>query len=52
MITTVEQRWHARRPVFVVPVGEWRPRAWDVAAIADDTTARAFVEVHPGGGHA
>ena len=41
------QRWTARRSVFVRPNGaEFRPHAWDVAEIPDDTTARAFVEAH------
>mgnify|MGYP000066499615 CR=1 FL=1 len=45
MIVNVAQRWVAHRSVFVRPNGaEFRPHAWEVAALADDTTARAFVE--------
>lgn len=47
MIADAAQRWTARRSVFVRPSGaEFRPHAWEVAAIPDDTTARAFVEAH------
>lgn len=44
MLTNVEQRWTPHGAVFVAPSGEWRPRLWEVAPIADDTTARTFVE--------
>lgn len=44
MITAVCQRWKERRGVYV-PAGEvLNPRDYEVAAIPDDTTARAFVE--------
>jgi hypothetical protein len=44
VIVSTEQRWTPHGAVFVAPSGEWRPRAWEVAPIADDTTAREFVE--------
>lgn len=46
MIANVTQRWRDRRGVYR-PVGEpIDPHRYDVAAIADDTTARRFVERH------
>ncbi len=46
MITTVTQRWGARRSTYR-PAGEpIEPRRFEVAIIPDDTTARAFVEAH------
>jgi len=40
------QRWRARRDSYR-PAGEtFDPRAFDVAAMASDNTARAFVEAH------
>lgn len=46
MIATVAQRWADRRSSFR-PAGEvLRPADFEVAAIADDTTAKAFVERH------
>lgn len=47
MTADLAQRWRARGAVFVRPDGAtFRPHAWEVAAISDDTTARAFVEAH------
>lgn len=46
MITTHVQRWRDRRGTYR-PAGEpFTPSAFEVAPIADDTTARAFVEQH------
>lgn len=47
MSADVAQRWRARGAVFVRPDGStFRPHAWEVVAIPDDTTARDFVEAH------
>ncbi len=46
MVTPVCQRWRARRATYR-PAGEtFDPRAFDVAPIADDRTAKAFVVEH------
>lgn len=46
VITTTCQRWRERRDSYR-PAGEvFDPRAFEVAPIADDTTARVFVERH------
>lgn len=46
-MTDLAQRWRNRSTVFVRPNGAtFRPHAWEVAVIPDDTTARAFVEAH------
>lgn len=46
MITTACQRWRERRDTYR-PAGEaFEPRAFEVAPIASDTAARAFVEAH------
>lgn len=46
MLTDVCQRWTSRRASYR-PKGEpFDPRAYEVAAIEDDTTARAFVQEH------
>lgn len=46
MITPVCQRWRARRDLYR-PAGETIVTAhYEVAAIPDDTTARAFIEQH------
>jgi hypothetical protein len=46
MIADACQRWRDRRDSYR-PAGEpFDPRAYEVAAIADDTTARAFVVAH------
>jgi hypothetical protein len=43
MLTDVSQRWRGGRHVFVPPTVVFDPRRYEVANIADDTTARAFV---------
>lgn len=43
MIVDAEQRWSARRAFFVDPSRRFDPRGWEVASIADDTTAKRFV---------
>ena len=46
MLTAAVQRWRSRRDSYR-PAGQpIDPRAYEVAAIPDDTTARAFVERH------
>lgn len=46
MITAVAQRWRDRRASYR-PAGEpFAPQGWTVAAIADDTTPRAFLARH------
>jgi hypothetical protein len=46
MKTNVSQRWRARRDSYR-PLGETiRPSDYEVALIADDTTAKTFVEAH------
>jgi hypothetical protein len=46
MLTTLNQRWRSRRAAYR-PAGEpIRTRDYEVAEIADDTTARVFVEEH------
>ena len=46
MLTDLCQRWTSRRASYR-PKGEpFDPRDYEVAAIADDTTARAFVQAH------
>jgi hypothetical protein len=46
MLTPVVQRWRARRDLYR-PAGETiDPRFYEVAAIPDDRTARAFVEAN------
>lgn len=43
MIVNMEQRWSARRAFFVDPSRRFDPHGWEVASIADDTTAKRFV---------
>lgn len=46
MITDACQRWRARRDSYR-PAGEtFEPRAFEVASVASDNAARAFVEAH------
>ena len=46
MLTSVSQRWRSGRALYR-PAGEViDPRRYEVAAIPDDTTVRAFVERH------
>lgn len=46
MITTVCQRWRERRGVYRLAGEPFDPTAYEVAAIALDGPARAFVEAH------
>ncbi len=46
MIADVCQRWRRRCATFVPPSERFDARRYEVAAIPDDTTARAFVEAH------
>jgi hypothetical protein len=46
MLTPVCQRWRERRDSYRTAREPFDPRACEVAAIPDDTTARAFVEAH------
>ncbi len=46
MIVAVEQRSRRRRAFFVSPARRFDPRGYEVAAIADDETPRAFIAEH------